>query len=235
MKIPYYKHIGLLLLLGFLGVDIAMGFGGPRCVPPAVATPFDAKTAEERGIEDAADCKDWVESHGRELSYSFCIEHDTGYFTMCLVSKTLSDGTKVDNGGGNSLSGAMATQHEINETFDPAPGTTDNSNWAIDIFNGILSWILSGLSWLVQKISTVIVVVLDMAFFIPDSLKDVWQSLVNTANIILAGVLVAVATMMILGINQNNYTIKKFLPGYIVALVMINLSWVLSWLGISTV
>lgn len=68
-------------------------------------------------------------------------------------------------------------------------------------------------------------------FEVPSQAKDIWGSMVELVNIIAAGILVLVSLMMILGIRKDNYSLKKYMPSFITALVLVNASYVLAPVG----
>lgn len=84
------------------------------------------------------------------------------------------------------------------------------------IFGEALHYILTGVELL-----------MGVAFNIPGELKEVWKTLLNFTNIVFALILVGIAIMNILRVKLDNYAIKKILPSFILAVILINLSWII--------
>ncbi|MCX6807869.1 MAG: hypothetical protein NTZ80_03700 [Patescibacteria group bacterium] len=99
------------------------------------------------------------------------------------------------------------------------------------VINNILSGLVSIFAIILRVVGWGIEKMMELAFDMPVILiKDVWTVLRDFVNMCFALVLVGVAVMNILQVQMDNYSIKKFIPNFVAAVILVNLSWVICWL-----
>lgn len=110
---------------------------------------------------------------------------------------------------------------------DSAAETTQKTAQAIitsvNMGLGLLQMILWPLIWLAGKLLTN-----DMIFGngVEDKLRDIWQDIRNLVNLGFVVILLVIAFSNILGLGQENkYAIKKALPKFVAALLLVNFSF----------
>lgn len=110
---------------------------------------------------------------------------------------------------------------------DSAAETTQKTAQAIitsvNMGLGLLQMILWPLIWLAGKLLTN-----DMIFGngVEDKLRDIWQDIRNLVNLGFVIILLVIAFSNILGLGQENkYAIKKALPKFVAALLLVNFSF----------
>lgn len=100
-------------------------------------------------------------------------------------------------------------------------------------FSDLLSVILQMLNYLLWPILMMIGALMDNSIIfgggMEDRLLQIWSQIRNIVNLLFVVILIGMALYNVLGIGEEgNYTIKKILPKFIIALIVVNFTFVAS-------
>jgi len=121
-------------------------------------------------------------------------------------------------------------------------GTTFNSDTVTDQLSdaarsallkvsGILSVFLTALNYMLWPVLMMIGALMDNSLIFGGGMEDrlllVWSQIRNIVNLAFVVILVGIAIYNVLGIGEEgNYTIKKILPKFIIALIVVNFTFI---------